>query len=58
MNPVKKIKNMNADTKLVLTYQAMYAGAAAVTITAVAIGTAAVVYGTVKIKEHVENNED
>lgn len=58
MNPVKKVKNMSADTKLVLFYQATYVTAAAITVTAAVAGTAAVVYGTAKVVEHVKTNED
>lgn len=58
MNPVKKIKNISADTQLVIAYHAMYATAAVVTVTAVVASTAAVVYGTVKVAELVTDNDN
>ncbi|QGJ88020.1 membrane protein [Gordonia phage Avazak] len=58
MNPVKKIKNIDDDTKLALSFAAMYAGAAVVTITAVVAGTVAVAYGAAKLAEHVTDEDN
>ncbi|UVK59320.1 membrane protein [Gordonia phage Pherobrine] len=58
MNPVKKVKNIDADQQLALIFGGMYVTAAVASATAVVAGTAAVVYGAVKIVENVTDNKD
>lgn len=58
MNPVKKITNIHPDTQLVIAFGAMHVAAAAITAAAVVGSVTAVVYGTVKVVEHVTDDEN